>query len=360
MLRYLVTGATGLVGRHLVDRLLARPGTEVVHCLVRPASRNALAALWDDPRVRPLVGDLTAPGLGLTVLPAVDHVLHSAAEYDLQTTLDRAWRTNVLGTRHLLGALSGAEGRPVLHHVSTNGVAGRYVGRFYEHMLDEGQLVDHPYFLTKQQAEREVREHRGEVRVYRPSTIVGDSRTGAMPKVDGFMFAFEPLRRVAQVVPERLPLVGPRGTLAHIVPVDYVADCIGHIAHRPAAALPGSTFHVVDPAPVSVGAALNAIALAAGAPRCRVLVPPKVTRPLAAQVRRLPGAPRLRDRFWDTVGVPARVVDWRDFDASFDTTWLAAGLAGSGIACPPFASYVDRLYDHWERHLRPAALAAAA
>ena len=40
---YFVTGATGFIGRHLVERLLAREGT--VHALVRPASRERLEEL---------------------------------------------------------------------------------------------------------------------------------------------------------------------------------------------------------------------------------------------------------------------------------------------------------------------------
>jgi thioester reductase-like protein len=69
---YFVTGATGFVGRHLVERLLARGGD--IHVLVRPGSTEKLEALatgkWAavDPeaaeRIHPVVGDLAAPRLG--------------------------------------------------------------------------------------------------------------------------------------------------------------------------------------------------------------------------------------------------------------------------------------------------------
>ena len=50
---YFVTGATGFIGRHLVERLLEREGT--VHVLVRPGSRERLEALiagWGAERPR--------------------------------------------------------------------------------------------------------------------------------------------------------------------------------------------------------------------------------------------------------------------------------------------------------------------
>src|SRR2546430_2588432 len=64
---YLVTGATGFIGRFLVPELLKREGD--IHVLVRASSQGKLAAIakgWGQPdRIKPAVGDLTAPDLGL-------------------------------------------------------------------------------------------------------------------------------------------------------------------------------------------------------------------------------------------------------------------------------------------------------
>ena len=43
MTTYFVTGATGFIGRHLVERLLEREGD--IHVLVREGSREKLEAL---------------------------------------------------------------------------------------------------------------------------------------------------------------------------------------------------------------------------------------------------------------------------------------------------------------------------
>ena len=66
---YFVTGATGFIGRHLVELLLEREGT--VYVLVREGSRGRLEELrsaWgvDESRVVPVVGDLSQRRLGVS------------------------------------------------------------------------------------------------------------------------------------------------------------------------------------------------------------------------------------------------------------------------------------------------------
>ena len=65
---YFVTGATGFIGRHLVERLLEREGD--IHVLVREESQEKLDALrerWGaGDRVKPVLGDLSQPLLGIS------------------------------------------------------------------------------------------------------------------------------------------------------------------------------------------------------------------------------------------------------------------------------------------------------
>jgi NAD(P)-dependent dehydrogenase (short-subunit alcohol dehydrogenase family) len=360
-MNYFVTGATGFVGRHLVAGLLKREGT--IYVLVREGSRGKLDALVQrlrapEGRIVAVPGDLTKPALGVEGFDEpVDHFFHLAAVYDVEADEEASERANVEGTRHVIEFSNGHEvGR--FHHVSSIAVAGGYRGVFQEDMFDEGQRLPHHYHRTKYESERLVRDGvTADTLVFRPGMVVGHSETGEMDKIDGPYYFFKVIQKLRRALPEWVPLAGPQGGQTNIVPVDFVAKAMDHIAHLPDEELPGRTFHLVNPEPMSVGEALNVFAKAAHAPQFAMRIDQHMTnaipKPVRAGLLALPTVKRIRNQLLHDLGIPPAAMENRDFHCKFDARDAQRALTGTGIAVPPLPTYAPRLWDYWERNLDP-------
>ncbi len=352
-MRYVVTGGTGFLGRHLVDRLLARPGTEAAHVLVRRQSLNrfsTLAARWDE-RVSPLVGDLTAPALGigdeeLARLGRIDHVMHYAALYDITAPEEKQRAANVEGTRSVIELARRLDA--TLHHVSSIAVAGTFRGEFTEDDLDVGQQLPTPYHQTKFEAELLVRSAAGlRYRIYRPAVVVGDSRTGEMDKVDGPYYFF-PILAALAALPRFTPMMLPAAGRTNLVPVDYVVDAITELSHLDG--YDGRTFHLTAPTTIGLRGIYRAVAPAAGLPTLVGSLPRSVASPVLQARGR---AKVLRDMAATQFGLPAEVLDVVELEPTFTRVHTDEALRDTGITVPHFADYAPRLWRYWAQHLDP-------
>jgi NAD(P)-dependent dehydrogenase (short-subunit alcohol dehydrogenase family) len=361
---YFVTGATGFIGRNLVEQLLEREGT--IYVLVREGSRGRLEELrsrWgaDEDRIVPVIGDLSQEHLGCgdqiaELKGKVDHFFHLAAIYDMTADAESQRLANVDGTREAVKLAKELDAKH-FHMVSSIAAAGLYKGTFTEDMFDEAEKVDnHPYFQTKHESEAVVREE-CEVpwRVYRPGIVVGHSETGEMDKVDGPYYFFKLLQRARNAVPQWFPGVGIEGRKINIVPVDFVAKAMDHIAHIEG--LDGQAFHLTDPNPLTAGQVINAFAKAAHAPEAVMRIDSKMFDFIPKQVRggltMLPPVKRITDQVLADLGIPRSVLVYINYPTDFDSTQAQLALEGTGIAVPPLPSYADKLWDYWERNLDP-------
>lgn len=361
---YFVTGATGFIGRHLVSNLLKRKGT--VFVLVRKSSQARLKDIgermgWDMARVQIVTGDLGKAKLGVS--PAqlkalsgkVKHFFHLAAVYDLAASAEAQIGPNVDGTRHAIECAEAIAAK-TFHHTSSIAVAGLYSGVFREDMFAEAEKLDHPYFRTKHEAEKVVREQCGiPYRIYRPSMVLGHSKTGEIDKIDGPYYFFTLIKKLRSVLPPWMPTIGIEGGRMNMVPVDYVADAMDYIAHKPG--LDGGCFHLTDPAPRRIGEVLNLFARAGHAPQMSLRLDARMFSFIPAPVRMALGslAPvkRFTGMLLKDLGIPSSVLGLINYPTRFDCRETERALKGSGIRVPDLESYAWRLWDHWERHLDP-------
>ncbi len=155
-MRVLLTGATGLVGSHTAAAL-ARDDF-ALRVLVRDPARleRALAPLGvKEPEV--VCGDVTDPGVLAAALTGCDAVVHAAALF----TLDRRraaeiTRTNVSGTRNVLGAAARLGLDPIVH-VSSIAALFPPDGALLTTATSVKQPRD-PYAASKADAERIARQ----------------------------------------------------------------------------------------------------------------------------------------------------------------------------------------------------------
>ena len=365
-MQYFVTGATGFIGKRLVRKLLARKGS-VVYFLMREESRDKLPALLDfwgatKARAIPVFGDLRSARLGVSkddtkkLAKTIDHFFHLAAIYDMSADADDQMAVNVDGTRNTV-EFANAIQAGCLHHVSSIAAAGMFEGIFREDMFDEAEGLDHPYFITKHDSEKIVRnETKGSFRVYRPGMVVGDSKTGEMDKIDGPYYFFKLIQRIRQLLPPWMPTIGIEGGRINIVPVDFVVDAMDHIAHQPK--LDGQCFHLTDPEPMRVGEVLNVFCRAAHAPTMSIRINAALLGFIPKSVKKgimsLTPVRRVRDALMKDLGLPSDMMRFVNYPTRFDSRETQRALKGSGIACPPLESYAAPIWDYWERKLDPA------
>jgi NAD(P)-dependent dehydrogenase (short-subunit alcohol dehydrogenase family) len=365
-MQYFVTGASGFIGKRLVRKILGRKGA-IVYFLARDASPARLKSLYrywgvDDKRAIPLAGDLTQPGLGLStteqkklVAAKIKHFFHLAAVYDLKASAEQQEATNVTGTRNVV-AFANEIGAGCFHHVSSIAAAGLYEGVFREDMFEEAENLDHPYFSTKHESEKIVREEcRVPWRVYRPGVVVGDSATGEMDKIDGPYYFFKLIQRLRQALPPWMPTIGIEGGRINIVPVDFVVDAMDHIAH--ARGHDGKCFHLVDPHPMRVGEVLNTFAKAARAPSMSLFINAAlfgfIPKGIKKGMMTLTPVRRIRNAVMKDLGLPEDIMTFINYPTRFDCRQAQQALEASGIAVPRLDTYAWRLWDYWERNLDP-------
>jgi nucleoside-diphosphate-sugar epimerase len=254
---FLVTGATGFVGSHVAEALVARGDT--VRAIVRSGSDTALL---EKLRVQLFRGDLTDTDVLRQAADGVDVVIHSAAKVGDWGPVEDYRKVNVEGVRHLLEAV---KGKPLSRfvHVSSLGVyeARHHYGTDETEPLPENHIDG--YTQTKVESEKLAleyhRKHGVPVAVVRPGFIYGPRDRTVLP-------------RLAQRLRDRDVIYIAKGKNAlNTTYVGNLVDAILLAVDNPAAV--GEAFNITDGEFVSKKRFFEAIADGTAAPRPKRSVP---------------------------------------------------------------------------------------
>jgi thioester reductase-like protein len=221
-------------------------------------------------------------------------------------------------------------------------------------MLVEGQQFDNHYAYTKFLAEVEVRAAMEElpIAIYRPGIVVGDSTTGEMDKIDGPYYLIVPflkLQALTNMLSPFIPIIFPIAPgnariKCHIVPVDYVVNCLAYISRKKD--IEGKTFSLTDPRPVTIRQFLDIFCERAG------WIKPLFNIPTDALVwtLRLPVIKQLATSLEPLTNIPVETLHYTAYATNYDTTNTQLFLKNSGISCPALKSYASKLLAYARKH----------
>jgi nucleoside-diphosphate-sugar epimerase len=181
----LVTGGTGLLGSHIVEKL--RASGQDVRVLCRPGSDTALLDSWG---VEKAPGDVTDPASLQAAMKGVKTVYHAAAQVGDWGPWERFVAVTIEGTRNMIQAARAAGVGRFLHISSISS---------YGHPDGAGLVLDETaplgvnlhrwsyYSRAKVEAENLIREAsaRGDfpVTIVKPSWLYGPRDRASMPRL---------------------------------------------------------------------------------------------------------------------------------------------------------------------------------
>ncbi len=360
----LLTGATGLLGGDLLTRLLERRPDATIYCLVRARKpeyleRRRTALLdWgavsaaDRERVVALAGSIEREDLGLgarydEVARDVGEVYHAAASTKFDLALEDARRVNRHGAAHVGAfALRALElgGLRRMHHVSTAYVAGDLSGTLREDDVASEPTFRNTYEQTKFEGERSLVAlgERLPLTRYRPSIIVGDSRSG---RTLHFRVLYDPMKWVYFGKTDVLPC-RPEVRM-DVVPIDFVCDALVELGSRDDSL--GGVYHLTaGPERTLAIEEMVELAVAEGNRYHREIGGPPIATPTIVSPDRVHATTaeereRVEQLFSLGQAVMRTHVPYMLTEQLFDSSRAHEALAGTGIACPHLRDYFTRL-----------------
>jgi nucleoside-diphosphate-sugar epimerase len=274
-MKFLVTGASGFIGGHTVDKLLAQGKS--VRALVRDAGK---AEPLRQQGVEVIVGDVRSPEVVRSAVQGTDVVLHCAAAVGPQFSKREIYDINLTGVRQLLDAVQQAgRGRVVL--VSGLAVLGTCNLDPVTEDLPYRRSNDPPGDV-KIEAEKLALSYLAkgvEVAIIRPGFVYGPRDPHNLPRV---------LRAIER---GKFRFIGSRDNIVAIVHVSDTVQALILAGTVPAAR--GRVYNITDGSRTTLGEFADCIAQTLGCP------PPKKTLPFFV--------PQLACVLFDLIGLVRKI-----------------------------------------------------
>ncbi len=352
----LLTGATGALGQDTLCRWLeSRPQAQLavlargrgkggavkrVQTILRKHfSGEALEQI--EQRVTVLDGDVSEPELGLDtrlyheLKERTSQVIHCAAAVRFDQPLEEARHANYEGTRQVLQLALDARAR--FDYVSTAYIAGKRHGIIHEQDYAHNKGFRNTYEQTKYEAEGLVRQAMQTipVAIYRPSIIIGDSRTG---ETSNFKAFYWPIRVYALGQLKFLPAVA--SCKVDLVPVDYVSSALVYLSGQEQAI--GQCYHLTagrDNTPTVAqvrDAAINFF---------KIKPAPLTLHPAFLKlVEHYPGKMFMSERALKMLKLGEPYYAYFTTKLEYDNAQTVAALKPAGISVPHVQDFFDRLF----------------
>jgi thioester reductase-like protein len=345
-----MTGFPGFIASRLLERLAGRD--VFAYLLVQPAfvekamaEIERIASVTEMPveNFALIEGDITKPDLGMsdedleTVRDEVTDIYHLAAIYDLAVAKDVAFAVNLNGTKNVNAFAATVGDLNRYNYISTCYVAGKRTGRILESELEHEAGFRNYYEETKYLAELEVERLKGElpVTIFRPSVVVGDSKTGETAKYDGIYYLIKYLMMAPGLL--RLVNVGNPEVRLNLVPVDFVVN--GIVALSQDEETVGKTIALADPNPLATEQLFDLIAENLSGKGSLIKPPAKLVEWfLSTRV-----SPPM-------TGLPHSGVPYFFVAQTYDTEAADSLLKKHGMICPSFSDYAKNLLAFVKKH----------
>lgn len=256
-----LTGATGVLGRHLLSELLINTNDKI-YCLVRgkPGEeglnriKNQLITnnLWYDKyvdRIIPIIGDLTERNLGLSpeiteeLAQEIDLIYHCGAWVNIVYPYNSLRNANVQGTKEIIKLACKYKIKPVFYISTTDVFSSEKITFIKSDEIPDGHFLCGGYAKSKYVAEKLLLQARSRgipVTIFRPSNIINLNQS-----VSSFNAEFIPRMlkgcRQLSAFPEMKALV-------NIVPVDYISKTIVYLSQQELSL--NNSFNLVNPHPL--------------------------------------------------------------------------------------------------------------